>query len=156
MAIWLTNLWAFKPFLFTVDACAWNLQLKVDESAGLSHSSGTNKITTEQVNFPFIGPHSGASFWRFPLNRFCLRITPRLATRTMVYIPQPLFTFICCAPSRSRIICDCWLISPLFLRRQIRWHVSNSAERRGLIHRASFCSRFIHNRRCNLPLFLCR
>ena len=147
------ELWAFKPYLFTV---ARNWQSKVDESAGIFHSSGTNKITTGQVNFPFIGPHSGASLWRFPLNRFRLWITPRLATWTMVYIPQPPFTFICHASSHSRSIYDRWSISHLFLHRQIRWHVSNSAERSGLIHRTSFYSRFIHNRRCNLPLFLRR
>ena len=34
---------------------------KVDESTGLFHSSGANKIITGQVNFAFIGPQSGAS-----------------------------------------------------------------------------------------------
>ena len=110
----------------------------------------------EQVNFPFIGPHSGASFWWFPLNHFRLRISPRLATWKVVYIMQPLFTFICRAPSHSGLICDRWLISPLFLRRQISWHISNSAERHGIIHRASLWSGFIHNHCLNLPLFLRR
>ena len=148
------ELWEFKPYVLTVAVCAWNWQSKVDESASLFHPSSANKITMRQVNFPFIGPHSGASLWWFPLNRFHLRITPWLATWTVVYIPQPPYTFICCAPSHSGSICDHWSISPLFLRRQIRWHVSNSAEHRGLIHHASFCSGFIHNHRCNLPLFL--
>ena len=150
------ELWAFKPYLFTAAACVRNWQSKVYDSASLFHPSRTNKITTEQVKFPFIGPHSGVSLWWFPLNHFHLRITPRLATWIVVYIPQPLYTFICRAPSRSGSICDHWSISPLFIRRQIRWHVSNSAERRGLIPCASFYSGFIHNRRCNLPLFLLR
>ena len=64
---------------------------KVDESIGLFHSSGDNKITTEQVNFPFIGPHFGASLWRFPLNRFRLRITPRLATwQWFIFCNRPI------------------------------------------------------------------
>ena len=126
---------------------------KVDESTGLFHSSDANKIITGQVNFSFIGPHSGASLWRFPPNHFCLRNEPRSTTCTMVFIPQPPFISNYRATSRSRSIIDCRSISPLFLSHWIKWHIPNSAERPGLNQRASLRSGFIHNRRCNPPYF---
>ena len=145
------ELWAFKPYLFTM---ARNWQLKVDESAGLFHSSGANKINMEQVNFPFIGPHSRALLWCFPLNHFSLQSTPRFSMWTAVYIPQPPFTFICRASFHSGATYDRWSISPLIFNRWIKHHIPHSAGHPGHIHRASFHSGIIHNYQCDLPLFL--
>ena len=125
----------------------------VDEYAGPFHLSGANKIITEQVNFAFIGPHSRASLWRFPLNHFRLRIAPRLNTCTVVYIPQPPFISKYRATSCSESISGRRFILPLFFSNQIEWCVPNSAERPGLSQRASLCSGFIHDRRCNPPYF---
>ena len=126
---------------------------KVDESVGLFHSSDTNKIITEQVNFAFIGPHSGASLWRFPLNHFCPRITPWLTMCTVVYILQPPFISNYRATYCSGSINDRIFISPLFFIHRIEWRIPNSAERPGLNQCASLPFRFIHNRRCNPPYF---
>ena len=118
-----------------------------------SQSSGANKIITEQVNYAFIGPHSGGSLWRFPQNHFCLRNAPRSTTCTMVFIPLPPFTSNYRATSRSGSIIDLRSISPLFFIHRIKRHVPNFAERPHLIKRASSHCGFIHDRRCNPPLF---
>ena len=132
--------------------CVQNCQLKVDEHAGLFQSSGTNKIITEQVNYAFIGPHSGGSLRRFPPNHFCLRNAPRSTTCTTVYILLPPFTSNYRATSHSGSIIDHRSISPLFFSHRIKQHLPNSTEHPRIIKRASFHCRFIHYRRCNSPL----
>ena len=144
------GIWALPV---TVAACVQNWQLKVDEGTGLFQSSGANKIITEQVNYAFIGPHSGGSLWRFPPNRFCLRNAPRSTTCTMVSILLPPFTSNYRATSHFGSIIDRRSISPLFFSHWIKRYVHNSTERPHLIKRESSRCGSIHDCRCNSPLF---
>ena len=136
-----------------VAACVRNWQLKVDDHVGPFQSSGSNKIIIEQVNFAFIGPHSGGSLRWFPPNHFFLWNAPRSTTCIVVSIPLPPFTSNYRATFRSGSISNRRSILPLFFSHRIKRHVPNSTEHPCLIKRASSHSEFIHDHRCNSPLF---